>query len=64
VQITSLLSHFHLGINFAIITKSLLNYSVPVMEIPDMKYFCQHHMNQLDTIKYAEYFSHHISFLD
>jgi hypothetical protein len=30
-----LLSHFHLRINSAIISKSLLNYGVPVMEIPN-----------------------------
>jgi hypothetical protein len=39
VHIISLLSHFHLEINFAIIFESLLNYSVLVMEIPDMEYF-------------------------
>jgi hypothetical protein len=55
MQITSLLSPFHLGINSAIISDSLLNYGVPVMENPDIESFCQQNKNQLDTIKYVEY---------
>jgi hypothetical protein len=54
----------HLGINSAIISESLLNYGVLVMKIPNMKSFCQQNKNQLDTIKYVEYFSHYLSFLN
>jgi len=36
-----LLSPFHLGINSTIISESLLNYGVLVMEILDMESFCQ-----------------------
>lgn len=63
MQITSLLSPFHLGIDSAIVFESLLNYGVPIMKIPDIESFCQQNKNQLDIIKYAKCFPHHRSIL-
>jgi hypothetical protein len=63
VQIASLLSPFHIRINNS--GRIFWNIGDPVMEIPEMEIlenesFCQQNKNQLDTIKYAEYFTHHI----